>query len=462
MKKIITLLALALVTLSVNAQTNVSGGIFANTNWTLAGSPYIVTANTVLFPGYTLTIDPGVTVKFDAGVSIEIRQAALIALGTSTDSIWFTSNGAATANTWDKVYLNGGVMDCKFAYCNFTYATDGLFDNRGASTDSLLISHCNFHDNGTGYTGTGTGLNCGIVEYSSFTHNYIGGDDVYGTTFNYDDFSWNTYGVNTHNVDVFNHCTITHNSSTGVGNIRNVTMNYCTISNNAVGLNASNGLGCNYCTIDSNSTVGVDAIKTVLLLYNVIDYNLVGIYDHNSASNPCNIRYNAINANGTGIHLTVTTDSIVCNHICDNTTYDLAYGNANNIRLDRNYWCVPDSASLQPFIYDAHDNITYGVVNYMPMDDGSCSVVTAVPENHSGTIAISIYPNPVNNDLSLELPSNVSEAKIRIYNSLGALCFTASTTESTTHIDVSNFASGLYFVEVEAGANVARQKFVKN
>ena len=49
---------------SATAQTNVSGGIYANTTWTLANSPYIVTDTVVVFPGVTLTIQPGVTVKF--------------------------------------------------------------------------------------------------------------------------------------------------------------------------------------------------------------------------------------------------------------------------------------------------------------------------------------------------------------------------------------------------------------
>jgi hypothetical protein len=41
------------------AQTNVSGGIYSNTTWTTAGSPYIVTDTIKVFPGVTLTIQPG-------------------------------------------------------------------------------------------------------------------------------------------------------------------------------------------------------------------------------------------------------------------------------------------------------------------------------------------------------------------------------------------------------------------
>ena len=88
---------------AVKAQTNVSGGIYANTTWTLAGSPYTVTGNVVVFPGFTLTIEPGVMVKFDAGVQLEIRQAGLIAMGTNADSISFTSNTSLTAGSWNSI-----------------------------------------------------------------------------------------------------------------------------------------------------------------------------------------------------------------------------------------------------------------------------------------------------------------------------------------------------------------------
>src|SRR5256885_5347022 len=80
---------------SSTAQTNVSGGIYTNTTWTLANSPYIVVDTVVVFPGVTLTIEPGVTVKFANNKKITIRQGTLIAIGTSSDSITFTSNSAS-------------------------------------------------------------------------------------------------------------------------------------------------------------------------------------------------------------------------------------------------------------------------------------------------------------------------------------------------------------------------------
>src|SRR3954471_23991380 len=99
MKKI--LLLLFIISSVANAQTNVSGGIYNNTTWTKVNSPYIVTDTVVVFPGVTLTIEPGVTVKFADGKYMEIRQSNLIALGTSIDSITFTSNSISpVAGIW--------------------------------------------------------------------------------------------------------------------------------------------------------------------------------------------------------------------------------------------------------------------------------------------------------------------------------------------------------------------------
>lgn len=53
---------------SASAQTNVQGGIYANTTWTLANSPYVMTGSIVVFPGKTLTIQPGVVVKVQTQV----------------------------------------------------------------------------------------------------------------------------------------------------------------------------------------------------------------------------------------------------------------------------------------------------------------------------------------------------------------------------------------------------------
>src|SRR5260221_145218 len=95
-KKILaTVILITVISSAVNAQTNVSGGIYTNTTWTLAGSPYIVTGNVVVFPGNTLTIARCVTFWFDDQQYLEIRQTTLLATATITDSTTFTNNNPA-------------------------------------------------------------------------------------------------------------------------------------------------------------------------------------------------------------------------------------------------------------------------------------------------------------------------------------------------------------------------------
>src|SRR5881275_2430300 len=109
MKKIIFLffvLTTLLFVNSSNAFTNVSGFINANTNWTLAGSPYIVVGNALLSQGYTLTIDPGVTIKFNDSTALQI-DGELIAIGTANNRITFTSIQASPQRgDWAKLHFS--------------------------------------------------------------------------------------------------------------------------------------------------------------------------------------------------------------------------------------------------------------------------------------------------------------------------------------------------------------------
>ncbi|HWS72276.1 MAG TPA: right-handed parallel beta-helix repeat-containing protein, partial [Thermoanaerobaculia bacterium] len=87
------------------ADTAVSANITADTTWTAAGSPYIVTGNIAIGgpAGVTLTVNPGVTVKFATGSQLLVNSSdkgALVANGTSADPILFTSNVSATAGAW--------------------------------------------------------------------------------------------------------------------------------------------------------------------------------------------------------------------------------------------------------------------------------------------------------------------------------------------------------------------------
>ena len=194
-KKVALLLCVSLL---VNVQvfaTNVSGLISTNTNWTVANSPYIVTGNVLVNTGITLTIQPGVFVKFNSGLSLQI-DGTLIAQGTSSDSITFTSNTADTAGAWGYIYFSNLSVDAVFQnniygnyisgsileYCKIQYAGGvSVSDNGALRFDDAhpFINYCTIANNSAngirGYNLTGSLKISNSVIQNNTSSDYGGG-----------------------------------------------------------------------------------------------------------------------------------------------------------------------------------------------------------------------------------------------------------------------------------------------
>ncbi len=108
--------------------TEVSGLISSNTNWTISGSPYIVTGNILITVGATLTIEPGVRVQLNVSKTIQVN-GALVARGTEADSIVFTSNTGFIPGAWGNIYFTGS-------------STDAVFDANGNYLSGSAIEYC--------------------------------------------------------------------------------------------------------------------------------------------------------------------------------------------------------------------------------------------------------------------------------------------------------------------------------
>jgi hypothetical protein len=480
-KKILAAVFTAVISFSIHAQTNVSGGIYSNTTWSLTGSPYIVTANVVVFPGIILTVQPGVVVKFNSGTQLEIRQAALLAMGTHTDSITFTSNTSLNAGSYSGIVLDqAGTMTSKFNYCNFRYASTGIYDNN-TNGDTLIIKNSVFNFNTVGLTGSGTGY--GIIDSCNFINNTATGvNNIFYTTLNHCNISYNPTGF-TGQFSTINNSTLNHNGTAVNGSkansINNSILSYnqtavscgrgcfidgCIINHNQTGITTGNTISdqnvkVKNSFIDSNSVTGLAIHNRADSIYNCqIRYNGTGMIDDNwDNTYPTIITKNNIEKNTTGIQLAFTYDHIFCNSFCNNTTYDLTYSGANNINLPNNYWCTPDSASTETVIYDGYDNVSYGLVKFMPINT-TCNFSTGISEAHA--LSFNIFPNPSTNNLTVELPAAGSKAEVKIFNLLGDLEY-SSTAKQKTDINVSSFASGIYIIEITSGSDSSRQKFIK-
>ncbi len=307
-----------------SGQTYFHGGIYSNTTWTTGGSPYILTDSVVVFPGVTLTIQAGVTVKFNDNVWMEIRQSSISAIGTSSTPIIFTSSdGSPIAGAYGGIVLNVS-NTASFEYCNFSYGQQGITGIAYTQT----ISNCNF-----------TSCLIGLVSPANIT---------------------------------LPNCDFT-DDSVGISGPNNMIINNCIISDNGIGVQSISGSTIENCQIEENYTAGItmgggDTLRNCQITYNGM--GLVG----NSA--PSFIYLNNISNNNIGVDM--FSDSLICNSICNNTTYNLVSENTFNYNksVANNYWCTSDSMVIDNSIYDGYKNVTLGIVFFKPFYTVAC---TALP-----------------------------------------------------------------------------------
>ena len=336
--------------IDVNAQTNVSGGIYSNTTWTLANSPYVVTDTVVVFPNVTLTIEPGVVVKFNNTKVLEIRQGTIIAIGTLNDSITFTSNAPSPyAGIWDGVFLNQCIADT-FNYCKVMYADQGIYHDQFVGTDNLIIKNSYFANNVQGYWTSKASVDSCVFEN-------------------------NTFGTKSHTNGHINYCKYYNNQTAMNVGGATIKINYCIINSNETGIHANSSTRIKNCTIDSNSITGVFFGSGFDSVINCeVKYNGIGVWDATTNNQVNCIKSCFIENNTIGIKVHHSQASVYCNKICNNSDYDfyndVSFG--SNFSIANNYWCTNDSATVASHIYDGYDNISLSLVSFMPIDTIGC------------------------------------------------------------------------------------------
>lgn len=421
-KNYLILIFIYLFALSTSAQTNVSGGIYSNAVWTLANSPYIVTSDVVVFPGVRLTIEPGVVIKFENNTRLEIRQATLLAEGTLTDSITFTSNSNSPfAGIWSRVFINydsnvaTGIKSI-FRYCNFEYSDNAIdITTSVGMADSIVINKSSFHDNNNAIKLYNFGVLLKI-EYCNITNNVNG---IYSPGYNAltyikkSNISYNQNGVYLHSNCTIDSCLVSNNSADGI-----------------------------------NMQAYTNKITNCEIVFNGIGIHKVSQY--NGANK---VFDNIIEDNNIGIKMEQCygLDSIKCNRICNNSTYDFFYNVTfnNNISIENNYWCILDSALIAAKIYDGYDDIDYSLVDFMPFDTAQCSTLLATDVIESfKNISFKAFPNPMVNYLEIELTNNIGSAEVMIFNITGHQEMFLKTDLTKIVIDVSALPTGIHFIEV--------------
>jgi parallel beta-helix repeat protein len=331
-----------------DALCNVSGIIAADTTWSPdICDPYIVTGNVSVSSGVTLTIQPGTTIKFNS-LKVLAVQGTLIARGTATSPITFTSNLTPPAKgDWGYIHFAPASADatfdvsgnyiggCILQYAVVEYAGGTSVSNNGViriEGSSPFIDHSVIRNSGaagvsawsnstsciTGNTiasnsGDGIQLSNSNVFTSAFT---IGNNTITNNT------GYGLYASGT--VDVSSNI-ITGNSQMGIYLVNSS----ATVSKNSVADNSKNGLyaSASRVTVSENSFTGHsdwtiwNAGGWMTVSGNTITNNQAcGIYSHGTVTISDNtITSNRASSYGGGIYIFAGTATITGNSIIGNT-----------------------------------------------------------------------------------------------------------------------------------------------
>jgi len=87
------------------------------------------------------------------------------------------------------------------------------------------------------------------------------------------------------------------------------------------------------------------------------------------------------------------------------------------------------------------------------------AVTTSIESYYS--ILSEVYPNPVNEELTIEVKDNTEPITFKILNAIGQEIFNGEIVDKTI-VQTSDFASGVYFIRFENGKTVEFKKIVKH
>lgn len=481
MKLFVFLFILSIFVLSlcgIDVSGNQSG------EWVTENNPYNVLGDITIPENDSLVVNAGVEVFFAGNFSIN-ALGNIVAIGTISDSIFFTSNFA-----WNEIRLENENRKSNFYHCHFSDAENAI----SSINSPVTISNCFFTDNTKAINIFGVGNNEPaeiILTNSTITRCQQNGVFIVensNTTIDSCDISFCAMSndprgaIQISNQSANGECnpTITYNhihdniwqgitafDITGQGNIslncenniieRNLSgiyllyarghFNSNIIRDNFIAGNANSGAGI---MIGGDiSSTGMPAIFT----YNIVTGNFVGFYlvNDGSADLGCIIDYCSDNDGFNEIYANIDETG---------TTYSVYNASSNGFWAQNNIWDSTDYDIISQTIIDGNDNPSYGIVEFDPIYEESNTDEDIIIPNGN----VKIYPNPyifqtAKSSLKITF-DNISAKNFAIYNLKGQLIqkYNLIPNKKTYEINLSKkFSSGIYFVRVEGDKSIFKK-----
>ncbi len=417
---------LLFISVASYAQTNVSGLITTNTNWTLSGSPYIVVGSILLDTGAVLLIEPGVIVKIDSNNLMQIR-GTLRAIGTQSNPITFTSNDSTPApGDWENILFEdesisydtstgiGSILkNCIVEYGGSdgaikTIGSSPLFDSCtirynsshglnienmfSGQDDPVIIRNCNAHDNGGSGIGVSASASEVLVEYNILERNGWYGLGVIGrnSIVRYNVVCDNVMGGigmggNNNDSSVFHHNIVLNHTQTFsyAVNFDFITNHKVVVRNNIFAQNESPDDACIKFQGGDNAIYYQNQIvnnssPTILWLVGGGITNNPSVYNNTIAGN--NLmdgvdKFHVINDTFPSTVNIYQYPKMAFNNIFASNTgtspfYHIEnynYNTAPDLTVDSNYlWGSTSNSQIDPYVLDWFDDNTWSLLYYSP------------------------------------------------------------------------------------------------
>jgi hypothetical protein len=323
----------------VSATTYVGNTLNGNTVWTVANSPYSLTADLVIYSGETLNIQPGVVVNL-RGYQIQV-YGALNAQGSNSDKVYFLNNGLSSSQI---------IFKYSSASCIIDY---GVFYSVPITIEGSSSKLSNSYFTGTSSTAVIT-VNAGDV---SIMNNVISTQNVQ-----------NGIHINAGYVTIVGNTISGARAQQGcgifnTGSTASITANKIANFYTGIYTNKPCVIEQNIITNNINDGIVAESTSAVTIRHNAITYNMVGV------SRDANIQNNTISYNTYGLWGQTSSSTIQFNNIIDNNSESIHLTEtAANVNAISNWWGTTNEQTIRATISDYDPNLrpNLGVVTFTP------------------------------------------------------------------------------------------------
>jgi hypothetical protein len=306
----------------------------------------------------------------------------------------------------------------------------------------------------------------------------------------------NPRNIDTTKDDGFVICGFERTSPSGVGTTRVVktdslgnqvwTQNYGIINTSAPSIISTKTSGYLIATNQIDSTYLTSFYWMTLRLYR-IDENgdtlwTKKIGNKNMAFSPTTIKqlanYDYIVSGSNGVPHYDITGSVVSDQL---QGFLCRIDSSGNVKWFNNYTGnYLNDSSAQNYLYDVAPTNDGGfvAVGFVAPTDGStqdswvikvdsmgclspgCNGTVGVTTIHIGEPEFNIYPNPANDFIEIE--TDFENSSISVFDVTGKLILREKIIQNKTRIDLSNYSTGLYFIQLQSEQKMLSKKFIKH